>query len=180
MRNAARTGASMIGWLKHAVAALVPERRRISPELIEAAASSALAWTIRRDTPGDGTQEHHPGAIRLAFSGDHGWGAAGRWDARLIDAVMKETIERHAPQALILDLRELDYRWGDDIARIMEPRNIPVAIVVSPRCAAGLESLADALGLEAFNVLFASPEAARRHLRDTRQTGARGTTPRTA
>ena len=138
------------------------------------------AWTIRRDTPGDGTQEHHPRAIRLAFSGDHGWGAAGRWDARLIDAVMKETIERHAPQALILDLRELDYRWGDDIARIMEPRNIPVAIVVSPRCAAGLESLADALGLEACNILFASPEAARRHLRDTRQTGARGTTPRTA
>lgn len=156
---------SMIGNLRRLAASLIPGRRRLPAELVDAAASSALDWTIDRDRPDGIAGGRHPGAIRIAFRGTYGWGAAGRWDARLIVAVLAETVRRHAPQALILDLSELDYRWGDDIARVLEYRwRVPVAIVVSDLCADGLASLTMALGVEPRDILFPSLHAARRHL----------------
>jgi hypothetical protein len=56
--------------------------------------------------------------ILISFSGDYPAGSAGNEVAREMEAVVTNAVAEFAPVAVVFDLSELDYTWGDAIAGI--------------------------------------------------------------
>ena len=97
-------------------------------------------------------------AIVVAFYGEYGFGSAGNEDAHFMTAIIKAALAAWVPQALIIDLRQMTYEWGDLIARAIDAgagqyydAPFPTAIVISDRNREGLTSLIS-------QELFADPE----------------------
>jgi len=63
-------------------------------------------WPSRRN--------HRTGGL-LAFRGVYPTGSAGTDDARYIRWLLSEFYTLHRPDGLVLDCRELEYVWGDDL-----------------------------------------------------------------
>jgi hypothetical protein len=92
--------------------------------------------------------QDHPEAIIIAFEGEYGYASAGNGDADFMAAMTHAALAAWSPSALIFDLREMTYEWGDAIVRALaagEGRYIdaqfPTAIIVSPRNRDGLTTL---------------------------------------
>lgn len=74
----------------------------------------------------------------IAFRGIYKLGSAGTKDAKFINWRINEFAELPTPSTisgLIVDFRELDYRWGDDLAVNPIPirrRGGPVRVVIQP------------------------------------------------
>jgi hypothetical protein len=74
----------------------------------------------------------------IVFSGTYLYGSAGCDDALFIKWRLNEFCELNSPHTisgLVVDLRNLDYQWGDDLT--IEPEqlrrfNQPVRVVVTP------------------------------------------------
>lgn len=67
------------------------------------------------------------GLIRLR--GTYPGGSRGERDARFIRWKVFEFCDLLRPLALVVDMRELDYQWGDDL-RIEPPTGVPLLVVI--------------------------------------------------
>jgi hypothetical protein len=67
----------------------------------------AFTWTIPKTRKSGGL---------LVFSGFYGRGSAGHADARFIDTSIAHFYSLGPVDCLIIDLRKLDYVWGDDLS----------------------------------------------------------------
>jgi len=89
----------------------------------------------------------------VAFEGDYRDGSQGAPDARLMRAVVAGALVATRPDAIVLDLRALGYRWGNNLLDVFIPvapghyRSLTYALVVSDRCEAALRSLLGGDGL---------------------------------
>ena len=96
----------------------------------------------------------------VAFKGVCGIGSANNSDATFMAAMIKAGIEAWSPDALVLDLRELDYRWGDMMSKVLGAgeysmfkqvingdgeanQDLPTAVVISDLNREGLTSLVE-------------------------------------
>jgi hypothetical protein len=77
------------------------------------------------------------------FSGDYRDGSAGKPDARFIAGMTRMGVAIWHPAALILDLSELRYEWGDDLGEILPPggKHLRSAVVIGPGCARAIATL---------------------------------------
>jgi len=69
------------------------------------------------------SQRNHRTGGLAAFRGIYAPGSAGKNDARQIQTLLQEFYHAHRPDGLVLDCRELEYTWGDDLDF---PENEPV------------------------------------------------------
>jgi hypothetical protein len=72
--------------------------------------------------------------VHVAVSGDYRPGTSGAPDAHYIVGTVRTISAVWSPSAMILDLRELRYEWGDEIDLVLQPPRDVSAIVVSPNC----------------------------------------------
>lgn len=91
--------------------------------------------------------ERPASAMILRFVGSYGRGSAGNDDGQFMRTITLSALSLWMVDAVVFDLRELDYEWGNAIwgmyGHSIEPAGIgdlPYATVVSERCRAGLES----------------------------------------
>lgn len=114
-----------------------PHVKRYSPQLEEVSLGiselSCRCWTW----PVPRTQAI---AGLVEFAGSYRRGSAGGDDAQFIRWRIAELCELRLPSViagLVVDLRSLDYKWGDDltveVGRIVE-NNGPLLVVVAPGC----------------------------------------------
>ncbi len=76
------------------------------------------------------------------FIGTYGHGSSGRADAHYILGVTKTAIDIWQPAAVVLDLSELRYEWGDEMDWLLPPAlDVPAAVVVGPHCAPAIATL---------------------------------------
>src|SRR5215468_9652310 len=79
--------------------------------------------------------------IHLAFAGDYRSGSGGAPDAHYIGGMTRTVHEVWSPSAMILDLRELSYEWGDEMDLVLQSRINISAILVSPKCEPAISTL---------------------------------------
>jgi len=79
--------------------------------------------------------------IHLAFAGNYRSGSGGAPDAHYIEGMIRTVYEIWRPSAIILDLRELTYEWGDEMDLVLQPPTDISAIVVSPKCEPAISTL---------------------------------------
>ena len=95
----------------------------------------------------DITVNRRASAMVIAFSGTFGEGSAGNNDGVFMRMITHSALSVWRVQAVVFDLRELDYNWGDKIFEVfgngIEPsgvENLPFATVISDRCRPGFAS----------------------------------------
>lgn len=102
----------------------------------------------------------------ITFAGTYGVGSAGNGDALFMRAVIGLGLRAFRPAGVVLDLRELDYRWGDMMASVLNDaiiRGVTPAVVVSGGCRTAMTSLVtDELGEDPGTWLFGSLDDALR------------------
>lgn len=97
----------------------------------------------------------------LRVEGVYGHGSLGNPDARYLLAILGVVRALEAPDAILVDLGRVDYRWGDallmlwNVVEQAEPP-VPLHLVGGPRSEAALRSL---LGPAADRLVHASFEA---------------------
>jgi len=75
--------------------------------------------------------------LMLEYSGPYAVGSAGRRDAAYLLAMSRAAVTLWPGDALIFDLRELHYVWGDEISALFDIRRLvgfelPSAVIASP------------------------------------------------
>jgi len=76
------------------------------------------------------------------FSGKYRYGSKGNPDAALMWGVLKTACELWYPRAVIIDLRDFEYNWGDKIEMVFDaPGDATLAIVVGEKCRDALSTL---------------------------------------
>lgn len=104
----------------------------------------------------DGDLDTHVQVV--AFSGEYGVGSAGNPDAAYMRAVVTSAAAAWDSVGVVLDLRELEYSWGNALMSVVQAAEylhqsdddnpFPVRIVVSDKCRDGLVSLFEDMGDE--------------------------------
>ena len=91
--------------------------------------------------------EYHPVALILAFSGTYRIGSEGNGDATYMVGIRRAAMAAWHADALVYDLRELRYEWGNAIWALFQGgfgdgdlRGIPSALVISDLCHDGFSS----------------------------------------
>ncbi|MCE5170818.1 hypothetical protein LQV63_16050 [Paenibacillus profundus] len=86
--------------------------------------------------------------MALQFKGNYGYGSKGNCDAAYMKAVATAALSVWEPTALIIDLSELTYEWGDRLEEIFyigthqyDDTPFPTALVVGPDCEEGIRTL---------------------------------------
>ncbi|MCI0743765.1 MAG: hypothetical protein L0Y58_00015 [Verrucomicrobia subdivision 3 bacterium] len=79
--------------------------------------------------------------VRVAFAGDYRSGSAGAPDAHFIEGMLHTVDGVWRPSAMILDLRDLCYEWGDEMSLVLQPPTDIYAIVVSAKCEPAISTL---------------------------------------
>src|SRR5262245_1054871 len=72
-------------------------------------------------------------AVVICFRGSYGYGSAGNGDARYMIAIRDYVVDCVLPCAIVFDLRELSYEWGNAIWEMFRCDE-PFATLVSNRC----------------------------------------------
>jgi hypothetical protein len=108
------------------------------------------------------------------FRGQYRDGSAGAPDAAFIEGLTRTALEVWSPAALVLDLSELRYDWGDEMASLLDigdDGGLKTAVVVGPGCARaiatlmwGVDTTREATEAEG---IFATVEEAWTHVRKT-------------
>jgi hypothetical protein len=93
--------------------------------------------------------KHNPAALVLKFSGVYGIGSEGNGDAAFMRMITRATTSAWQPDAVVFDLRELAYEWGDAIWGVFGRKipasgveGLPCALVVSDLCRGGFSTCA--------------------------------------
>jgi len=86
----------------------------------------------------------------VAFSGNYRQGAGGDGDATFMRANTRAALSAWPSFGLVLDFRELEYKFGDMMASVLScaedqwvDAEFPVRIIVSDRCREGIQSLVE-------------------------------------
>jgi hypothetical protein len=85
--------------------------------------------------------------VLVSFSGDYPHGSAGDKIALKMKAVVRAAVKKFHPSAVVFDLSELNYRWGDAISGIFwallrdERELLPSCIVAADPTRRGLMRL---------------------------------------
>lgn len=115
-----------------------------------------------------------PGRLRssilvVRFEGIYGTGCGGNGDATFMSAIIAAGIEAWEPEAIVLDLQNLAYQWGDLMGKPLSMHQchgdsdspLRTAVVVSDLNRNGLTSLLrDELFLHPSEIFFESLEEA--------------------
>jgi len=115
--------------------------------------------------------------LLLAFAGPYGVGSAGRRDAAYLIAMSRAATALWYADALLFDLRQLDYAWGDDICELFDvPRLVgfalPAAVLASKANHKPLAGIVNSGVGEPAAAIFIQRHRAIAHLLDTlRQRG---------
>lgn len=102
-------------------------RLTVAPLEISEVRCEASTWKVRRN--------HRSGSL-VTFRGTYLSGSAGVDDARLIRWKLEQVYELFRPDGIVIDCRELEYNWGDDLHfPEREPDrtdNFPLLVVLRP------------------------------------------------
>jgi hypothetical protein len=79
--------------------------------------------------------------IHIAFFGDYRHGSAGAPDAYYIASMVNAAHQVWYPSAIVLDLGEICYKWGDNMDAVLTVPTDIFAIVVSPKCEPAISTL---------------------------------------
>ena len=79
--------------------------------------------------------------VHVAVSGDYRVGSSGAPDAHYIAGIVGTVNSVWHPSAMILDLRELRYEWGDEMDLVLQPARDIWAVVVSALCEPAISTL---------------------------------------
>jgi hypothetical protein len=80
--------------------------------------------------------------LMAKFIGKYRPGSAGSPDAHFILEMTKMAVGIWQPAALVLDLSDLQYEWGDEMDWLLPPRvGRKAAVVVGPGCAPAIATL---------------------------------------
>ncbi|MCL4267464.1 MAG: hypothetical protein KJ069_30095 [Anaerolineae bacterium] len=100
------------------------------------------AFQIKRST-----RSTFQSVLIASFSGKYRHGSAGNPDASYMWGLLKTAIELWNPKAVIIDLHDLEYSWGDRMEEVFSaPEDEYLAIVVGPKNRKALSTLI--LGLD--------------------------------
>ncbi len=95
-------------------------------------------------------------ALVVAFRGTYRPGSRGDTDADYMRAILRAALSAWQCDALIVDLRELAYVWGDMMSQVMtigraeDPAHpLPVVVVLSDLCRPAILTLIRPIGPEA-------------------------------
>ena len=110
-------------------------------------------------------------ALVAEFRGECGYGSGSNADAAFMAGIVKAAQEAWPASALILDWRQLEYEWGDEIGKPIDAfgtcrvdgKNIsaPTAVIISDLNRVGLTSLVkQEMGGNTDELLFNSLEEA--------------------
>jgi hypothetical protein len=112
------------------------------PRPVSFADETGIRYEFRLETS---TERPRPWRILIAkFAGDYRSGHHGAPDARFIRGITQTALGLWWPEALVLDLRELSYTWGDDMEEVLATRGeikVPFAIVGSALCLPAIGTL---------------------------------------
>ena len=79
----------------------------------------------------------------ISFNGKYRDGSAGRPDAGLIKGVIKTGVSVFDPFSILIDLRNLEYNWGDNLDLSFEETESTKAVVlVGEKCRRAMSTLA--------------------------------------
>ena len=114
-------------------------------------------------------EEHpHRRVLVAKFSGVSGYGCANNGDAKYMSAMTTAAIFMWSPSAVLFDLRELQYEWGDMMAELLDIpacHRLPTTAIVSDLNRTGLTSLVSGeLGMDPKVILFNSWDEAMKRL----------------
>lgn len=113
-------------------------------EAIDLAQGSNIQFSIQRWT---GDKRPYRSILLISFSGDYRDGAAGGPDALYMNGIVGMINEIWSPGGIILDLRNINYKWGDEMDLVLSaPSQDPFAVLVSEKCEPAISTLV--LGLE--------------------------------
>jgi hypothetical protein len=107
-------------------------------------------------------------ALIVSFKGVYGYGSQGNGDAVFMEAIIKAALTAFEPLGLIIDLREMQYEWGDLIVRAFGAGDsqyvnapFPTVAIMSDLNREGLTSLVlEEIGEEPSELLYESLEEA--------------------
>ena len=92
-------------------------------------------------------ERHRAIALIIQFSGFYRHGSQGTGDGELMRVVTRMALTAWEANAVVFDLRDLDYRWGDNIFGIYRQgrsgsgiEDRPRVTIISTKCASGFES----------------------------------------
>ncbi|QIF01216.1 hypothetical protein [Roseimicrobium sp. ORNL1] len=97
-----------------------------------------IEYSLRRWARGE---RPYLSIVHIAFSGDYRDGSSGAPDAHYIAGVAGILKAVWRPAAMILDLRELRYEWGDEMIIVLKSPSDVHAILVGPKCEPAISSL---------------------------------------
>jgi hypothetical protein len=116
----------------------------------------------------------HMDVLVVRFTGVSGFGCANNGDANYMAAMIHAGIVAWDPCAILLDLREMAYQWGDMMVNPLcagfrhyaDGSDLPLAVVVSDLNRQGLTSLVtdEMHDVHPASILFETLEAAIEHL----------------
>src|SRR5262245_30279629 len=74
--------------------------------------------------------------LRLRYEGTYGFGSGGNSDARFMRAMGVAALEMYEPSAVIVDLSDVAYEWGDMLDSVFDlgRDELPRAVLVGPDC----------------------------------------------
>lgn len=85
----------------------------------------------------------------ISFSGIYRYGSQGEPDSRLMESVVAGARIAFCPEAIVLDLSQLDYQWGDDLRHVVRTAigrsdqvTLPVTAAIGPKAWDGWKTFA--------------------------------------
>jgi hypothetical protein len=114
------------------------EKRLMKFDAIELSKDGNIRCSLRRWAR---NKQPFLSIVHVAFSGDYRNGSAGAPDAHYMVGITGIANEVWRPSALILDLRDVRYQWGDEMDLVLAPPGRAVAILVGPSCERAISTL---------------------------------------
>ena len=111
-------------------------------------------------------------AMVISFEGEYGIGSGGNNDARFMKPMTVAALQAWHVSALIFDLRQMRYEWGDALASVFNVRGDRfkqpgfAVIVASDQNRAAIEGLLHFAGMESADWLVSSLEDAVQMIED--------------
>lgn len=105
-------------------------------------AAEQIKIGFRQTAQPPGTTDH---ILVVSCQGHYPPGCRGDTTALALKQALEDAVRQTSPRAVILDLSELDYVWGDDLAKCFPDG---ITIVTGPKCHPAVVSLLEDSGCE--------------------------------